>query len=62
MTETTTTENAIDHFDTVRYQLERIEDLYACGHYDRADAAMFQLKELMNSLHNHIWLMHHKKS
>lgn len=62
MTDPTTTENTIDHFDNVRYQLEWIEDLYARGQYERADAAMFQLKELMNSLHNHIWLMHHKKS
>lgn len=62
MTSPTTTENAIDHIDNVRHQLEWIEDLYARGNYERADAAMFRFKELMNSLHNHIWLMHHKKS
>ncbi len=62
MTDPTTTENAIDHFDNVRYQLEQIEEHYARGEFDRADALMFKLKELMNSLHNHVWMMHHKKT
>ena len=60
MTETTTDTNLLDHFDTIRDMLDNIEELHARGLDDRADAAMLKTKEHMNSLHNYLWLEHHR--
>jgi hypothetical protein len=59
---TTTDDNAINHFQTIRDLLDNIEELHARGLDDRADAAMFTIKEHMNSLHNYLWLKHHKRT
>lgn len=59
MTETTD-DTAIDIFQTIRDLLDNIEELHARGLDDRADAAMFTIKEHMNSLHNYLWLKHHR--
>lgn len=60
MIEPTTDDNAINHFQTIRDLLDNIEELHARGLDDRADAIMFVLKEHMNSLHQYIWLEHHR--
>ena len=45
MIEPTTDDNAINHFQTIRDLLDNIEELHARGLDDRADAAMFTIKE-----------------
>lgn len=62
MTEPTTDDNAVDYFQTLRDLLDIVEELHVRGLDDRAGAVMFTIKEHMNSLHNYLWLKHHKRT